>query len=153
MREFDGTSKACPTVIILVDTAVSENMSLEVKMITFDRQIYLVHRDVVRQQKYIEDSRTHVWRSVEEEDLAVYWLRDVQKPLNKIPDEAEDREVRDLHNHMSVCDLQRLQDAHSILSDVDDRQQAVNTQRWERKELLNFCFTAGSSLPHLYLSS
>ena len=82
MRGFDKTSKVCSTFIILVDTAVSENTSLEVKAITFDRQIYLMHRDVVSQQKYIEDSRTQVWRSVEEEDLAVYWQRDVQKQSN-----------------------------------------------------------------------
>ena len=82
MRGFDKKSKVCSTFIILVGTAVSENTSLEVKTITFDRQIYLMHRDVVSQQKYIEDSRTQVWRSVEEEDLAVYWQRDVQKQSN-----------------------------------------------------------------------
>ena len=64
------------------------------------------------------------------------WLRDVQKPANEIPEQAKDGEVRDLHHHMSVCNLQRLQDAHSIISDVDDRQQAINKHRCGRKELL-----------------
>lgn len=36
---------------------------------------------------------------------------------------------------MGGSDLQRLQDAHPIIRDVGNRQQAINTQRCERKEL------------------
>ena len=96
---------------------------------TYDRELYLTQRDVVVEQKYIKYLMPYVRRSEEQQNLAIYWQRDVQKPANVVPDQAKGREVRDLHDHMTVCDLQRLQDAHSIISDVDDRQQAFNEQR------------------------
>lgn len=59
--------------------------------------------------------------------------------------------MRNLHNHMSVCNLQRLEDARSILSNVDDRQQAVRQQAVRQRlcrntELLNFLLITTSML-------
>ncbi len=101
-----------------------------------------MHGDVALQQKYIKYSNAGAQRSEEQQNLAIYWKSHGQKPFNEIPDQAKGREMRDLHNHMSVCNLQRLRDAHPIISDVDDRQQAFNKQRCESKKLFNFCFTA-----------
>ncbi|KAF3839004.1 hypothetical protein F7725_017721 [Dissostichus mawsoni] len=53
----------------------------------------------------------------------------VQEAFQCIDDNAKEREVRHLHHHVSGCDLQRLQDAQAFISDVDDRQQAVQEQR------------------------
>lgn len=79
------------------------------------------------------------WWSEEQLNSTINWF--CPQPLNKIPDQAKEREVMDFDNHMRVCDLQRLEDAHPIISDVDDRQQTIRQQSCENKELLHFCFT------------
>ncbi|KAF3838964.1 hypothetical protein F7725_017681 [Dissostichus mawsoni] len=61
----------------------------------------------------------------------------VKKPFKWIDDNAKEREVNHVHHYVSECDLQRLQDAQAFISDVDDRQQAVQEQRcgaksWDR---------------------
>ena len=71
-----------------------------------------------------------------QQNLASNWWCDV-KPLHEIPDQAKGREVRDVHNHMSVCNLQRLQDVHSIISDVDDRQQTFRERSCENTDLFH----------------
>ena len=108
-------------------------------MSTYDRWLYLGYIDVAVQQKDMEYLMSFLGRLEKQQDLAIY--RPYEVP-NRIPDQAIGREVRDLHNHMSVCNLQRLQDAHSIIRDVSDRQQAITEQCCESKELLNFCFNA-----------
>ena len=56
-----------------------------------EKWIYLIHRDVFLQHKYIEYSRPCVWGSDEQQDLTVHWQCDVEKPLNNIPDQTKGR--------------------------------------------------------------
>ena len=88
-------------------------------------KLYLVQRDVYWQEKHVEILPLcfWVWWSEEQQNLAADSIR--PQPFNYIPDQAKVREVRDIYNHVSVSNLQRLQDAHPIISDVDDRQQAI----------------------------
>lgn len=94
---------------------------------------YVVQRDVSWEQHHTEDGAWPV--SQEEQDLATNGFRHViEKPLNEIPDEAKGGEVRDVHDHVSLGDLQRLYDAHAIIRDVDHRD-AVRDQCWENTQL------------------
>lgn len=76
---------------------------------------------------------THVQRSEEQQNLATNWCG-VQKLLEET-DQAKGREVRDVHNHMSVSNLLWLQDAKFIISDVDDRQQTFKEWSCENTDL------------------
>ena len=75
-----------------------------------------------------------VHRLEEQQNLASNWYWDVER-YNDIPEYAETSEVRDVDNHMSVCNLQRLQDVHFIISDVDDRQQTFRERSCENTDL------------------
>ena len=75
------------------------------------------------------------------------------QPFNYIPDQAKVREVRDIYNHVSVSNLQRLQDAHPIISDVDDRQQAIRQRSCGDTELVNFGFMANYCITAVLLVS
>lgn len=86
-----------------------------------------------------------------QQNLATNWSRVVvvvvvQQPFKKILHYAKVREVRDFHNNVSVCNLQRIEEAHSILSDVDDRQQAFRQQSCENTELSNYVLPITTSL-------
>lgn len=94
--------------------------------------------DSFMQQKHVDFWRHCVFKSEEQQNLAWFW--DFKGLFNKIPDKAKGREVGDVHNHMRVGDPHRFQDAYPIIKDVRDRQQAINTQRCESKELLHFYF-------------
>lgn len=83
---------------------------------------YLLQMDVPRQKKHKELLLFSVWWSEEQQNLAANWF--CPQPLKNIPDYAKERELRDPDNHMSVCNLQRLEEVYSIISDVDDRQRA-----------------------------
>ena len=76
-----------------------------------------------------------VWLSKKQQDFATNCFSVVQKPFNKILHYAKGGEVRDCDNHMSVCNLQRLEEVHSITSDVDDRQQIFSQWSCENTEL------------------
>ena len=102
-------------------------------------ELYLVQMDVPREEKHVEFLSLcfWVWLSEKQQDFAAYWsyIIAVQQLFNKTPHYAKVREVRDCDNHMSVCNLQRLEEVHSIISDVEDRQQIFRQRSCENTEL------------------
>lgn len=88
--------------------------------------------DVPRQEEHVDLLPLRFWvrLSEEQQNLATNWsLVFIEpQPFKKIFHYSEGREVRDADNNVGVCDLQRIEDAHAVLIDVDDRQQAFRQQ-------------------------
>ena len=104
-------------------------------------ELYLIQVDVPWKEKHVEFLSLcfWVWLSEEQQDLASNWSHvvAVQQPLKKTLHYAKGGEVGDCDDHMSVCN-QRLEEVHSIVSDVDDRQQTFRRRSCENTELWAF---------------
>lgn len=82
--------------------------------------------------------------SQEQQNLAPNRLHQVGLYLfDTVQYDAKARQVRDSYSHVGFCDLQRLNDAHPIISDVANIE-AVRHQSWETTEAeLHFGETGG----------
>lgn len=108
--------------------------------------LYLFHWDVACQEKHIEvlSLCSKVYWFKEQQNLTRNWFLLVPKP-RYVPDEAKGREVSNFHDHVSVCDLSRLEDLHFTSRDVDYRQ-TVGKQSCENTKPSDICLTPKISL-------
>lgn len=99
--------------------------------------------DVPWQEKHVEFLPLcfWVWLSEEQQNLATNWsgFFVAQQPFKIIQHQSKGREVRDFESDVGVCNLQWMEDVHSTVRNVGDREQAF--RQWTCKNrAVKFCF-------------